>query len=540
MENKISPFIASQITAYLQESAPLFVAFLETYYQYIQKRTNAVGLVINRSADADIDTTLDVYVSEFYSTYGEYLPNDIAMDRRNLIKLLNSVYEAKGTEKALKLIFQSLFNETITVSYPSDQILRSSDGLWESESFITLVTQFGNIPSGNVTISVTNLSGDYSIETSKIEVIGQDIARFYFKTFNKIAFYDAQLVFVYINGVVVYVGKLTPSPTKLIIKSPGTSWQKGQVVIIPGTTKNTVAQVTSTNSSGGMVGAEILEYGYVHSANQTTIISPYAHKPSGSDNVSTSTLVSINPSVYQHTINISDYTDGTTDDIIGVTDGFSQNSYFLENYSAYGYVGEVVISQSTTNGYVLSPAQDTGFTISQWLNSRTSLTYEMSNVVKTKGFYKNDQGQLSNQEIKLQDNYFYQAFSYLVETTKDIREYKNILNITHPAGTKMFSNLEKIATYDLSFDSERTISYDEKYLLDVATASVDSLALTFVKYISDSISVSDTNSISFVKYINDSVSATSSDVSVLTLQTYTLDNYFSQAYFENSYQLQIG
>lgn len=518
MENKISPLIVSQISDYLQSSAPLFVSFLETYYKYLQQRTNAVGLVQNRHLDSDIDNTLDVYISEFYAVYGEYLPTQMAIDKRNFVKLLNSVYAAKGTEKALKLIFQALFNEPINITYPSEQILLASGGEWESESFISLVTQFGIIPTDTPTLSVSNGFGEYLIEITKVDVMSSTTARFYFNTVNKIELVDNQIIYYYIDGVMTYAGGLIKSANKLVVSNPGQKWQIGQVVTIPGSTRNTVARVTNIKPNGGVISAEILEYGYEHEPNQIVTISPYSHKPLGSIVDITTEIISYNPTVFKYTVNISDFTDGASETIIGVSDGYDENSYFLEDYVIVGYSGQIVIAQSIQS--ILSGVntpQDNGITITEWLDSRATFLYNYSNIVRVKGGYKNDRGLISNQEARMQDNYFYQAFSYLVETTKDLREYNSVLNITHPAGTKLFANIIKTTNFDLGLSSQSIRSHDVMRHLEIIDV-VDKLSFSATKSIESYIDtpIDSIQNLNFDKVLASTITPTSTILSIFS------------------------
>jgi hypothetical protein len=140
MQNNISPIVTSWVPEYLRGESPIFVSFIDTYFKYAEQRTKSIGSINNRNLDTDIDETLDNYINEFYSTYGEYLSPDVAIDKRHFIKLLSLIYDNKGTKRALELIFKLLFNEDIQVSYPSEQILKSSDGNWELEKFVSVIT----------------------------------------------------------------------------------------------------------------------------------------------------------------------------------------------------------------------------------------------------------------------------------------------------------------------------------------------------------------------------------------------------------------
>ena len=56
------------------------------------------------------------------------------------------------------------------------------------------------------------------------------------------------------------------------------------------------------------------------------------------------------------------------------------------------------------------------------------------------GYYVDNNGILSSNK-KLQDNYYYQDFSYVVKSSKGLNEYSDLMKkIIHPAGTKMFGD----------------------------------------------------------------------------------------------------
>lgn len=537
--NNVAPHIASQLPEYLRGNSPLFTGFIETYYKYVEKRENAIGLIQNRQLDTDIDETLDIYVSEFYSTYGEYLPKNTALDKRNFIKLLSDVYDAKGTQKSLKLIFRALFNEDISITYPSEQILKSSDGIWEVEQFITLTTKFGVNPDTGDVIKFNNIYGDFVIDTTKIVQVQPNICRVYFKTYSKIQVVPDQLVYVYNSlSAITYVGGLIKSPSKLSIVIPGTSWQAGQIISIVGRGMNTTARIVGVDVNYGIAYTEILEYG-LHEENQIIVLSPYAIKPSSTNIAIDKTLVSISPNVYNHSITISDQTDGIFETVRGNSDAIDDRSYFLTDYLERGYFGTLVIDQ-VSNVVPISITQNTGITIQEWLNSRATIVYTYDYIVSTKGVFSNERGQLSNQFIRTEDNYFYQPFSYVVETKRDIREYKDILNISHPAGTKRFSLLEKTAVYNMGVVASRALSVDTSYFLDLVN-SYDSKYFTTGKVFVETLISSD---IINNKVLNKSIADTPFAISLdntATLRTgYDTGTYFSEKYASHDYTLTIG
>ena len=94
--------------------------------------------------------------------------------------------------------------------------------------------------------------------------------------------------------------------------------------------------------------------------------------------------------------------------------------------------------------------------------------YNFDSVVKTKGKYTNDAGQVSNQQTRIQDSYYYQLFSYLIESREDRSNYKDLLTIVHPSGLKLFSQVLKEISTEFSTIASSAKSIDAKFIFDTA------------------------------------------------------------------------
>jgi len=470
MSNNISPLISGQLPEHLREDSPLFVNFLETYYRYASQRGKAVGVLQYRAEDSDLDTTTDAYLEKFYEQNAKYFPKDVAFDRRNLLKLLNQIYEAKGTEKALVLVFRLLFNDAVTVTYPSEQILRASGGIWSQENYVTAVTQYGLPPKVlPYALNVSNDFGDYFLAINKVLKVDEVTTRFYYRSYEKVVFFDNQVVTIKdFAGDAVYSGVLIKTTSKLTIKNPGKGWQQGQVIIFPGSTVPTIARVTKVDSIGSITNIEVVDYGYTHEDGQTLIISPHPNRPEDSTVDITTELVGVGQ--YHYRISISDETDGCVESVVGIGTLLDADSYFLNDYAEVGYMGKKVIGVLTQQAMPFAVIK-TGLTIQEWLASRAILVFNSDYVVKTKGSFYDDASKISNQEVKLQDNYYYQPFSYVINTPKDIREYEGILTLTHPAGTKRFSDVTKKLGYSFNFTGSRAISVGNLSAVDIIVIS---------------------------------------------------------------------
>lgn len=140
--NKTSLLIPSQIPEYIRDdpSYDNFVAFLQSYYEWLEQEGNVTDRAKNLLNYADIDKTTDQFISYFTNEFLQYFPEEILVDKRTAVKFAKELYQSKGTLSAYKLLFRVLYNSDIDIYFTKDQILRASDGVWYIERYINLLT----------------------------------------------------------------------------------------------------------------------------------------------------------------------------------------------------------------------------------------------------------------------------------------------------------------------------------------------------------------------------------------------------------------
>ena len=118
----------------------------------------------------DPDHTISDFLSQMKETFLSTIPLDTndAVDRRKLIKNIKSLYRAKGTARAHKTLFKLLFNTNAEVYLPTVDMLRVSDGKFNTSTFIRATqtdTEALNDPNTLVgqTITQANDPADTSI-----------------------------------------------------------------------------------------------------------------------------------------------------------------------------------------------------------------------------------------------------------------------------------------------------------------------------------------------------------------------------------------
>ena len=101
------------------------------------------------------------------------------------------------------------------------------------------------------------------------------------------------------------------------------------------------------------------------------------------------------------------------------------------------------------------------------------LTAELGALAEYDGYFTGTQGLLSAQG-KLQDNYYYQDFSYVIKTDVDVATYRNkILDLVHPAGLALFGEVSMYlnATAGFMNSGARTIEHTQANTAQVANTT---------------------------------------------------------------------
>jgi hypothetical protein len=129
-KQSLSHLIANQLPDFVRVEYPVFITFLEKYYEFLDEENQVNNFLLNYEKNFDINRTLDTFLPKFKNQYAQNFPLTAQIDDRRLIKFIKQFYEAKGSEKAIELLFRILYNERTEIFYPSEQVLRASDGIW--------------------------------------------------------------------------------------------------------------------------------------------------------------------------------------------------------------------------------------------------------------------------------------------------------------------------------------------------------------------------------------------------------------------------
>lgn len=138
IEKFISYQIERQFPSIFREDGRELVELVKYYYKFLEENPKQ-SLYNNRRIFEykDIDDTLGSMVLYFKNKYMKDLPlNDD--NTRFIVKNILDLYRRKGTPEGVELFFRMFYDETISVYYPAEAILKPSSSTWVEGAFLQM------------------------------------------------------------------------------------------------------------------------------------------------------------------------------------------------------------------------------------------------------------------------------------------------------------------------------------------------------------------------------------------------------------------
>lgn len=279
----ISHAIESQFPFVYRQDGPDFVKFVEEYYKHLEiDSTSGIYQIRRLKEYLDIDTTRDEFLQLLKNTYLKNYPNLSSDDLlRFAVKNILALYKRKGTPESVRMFFRLFFDTDIELFYPSNQILRLSDSIYSSSSFLEMqpVSSYENYPifAGDlIQGSITNASAYIESVFFKnkngiiipILVLASDPANSFTSADGLIVSGFRGTTFTTVNlGNIIY-GSISDISVNTSNRSPGN--KVGDLVYLKGSGTNAVAVVKEiSDQSRGIIEFELEAGGYGYEANTT-------------------------------------------------------------------------------------------------------------------------------------------------------------------------------------------------------------------------------------------------------------------------------
>lgn len=233
---------------------------------YKPNPVNTIQDLLNfRDPDKVISNFLNQFRNEFLNTFPETLKD--GTNKRSLIKNVKSLYKSKGTISGHKLFFKLLFGENSETIYPSEQLLRVSDGKWSTGKIMRVVNTLGDT-SKLISRKIEGL-------TSKATAIVENEVTYTLDSITVVEFTlnEESIVGTFVVGETIkgtekdeddifITGEITGIPIAKNIVADGAYETINEQAIITGGGSGAVVEIKSLNS--GSIQGDIIDQGGVN------------------------------------------------------------------------------------------------------------------------------------------------------------------------------------------------------------------------------------------------------------------------------------
>ena len=439
-DERVSVKVENQLPDFVKQDHPTFVAFLEAYYEYMEQEGKPYEIIGNLNHYADLGKTTDEFLKYFKKTFAEDIPEAVFKNANKpfVLKRMRDFYRAKGSEKSFQFFFRLLYNEEVDVYYPGQDMLRTSDGLYQKSQIIRVVDTSGQD-------DVFKLVGKtITGQTSKANAIVESVLNESIGSFVVSTIYLSGTAGVFTNEIITdgtYSFQLGAMIVDTKITTQGNNYSVGDVIPIVGggasgsgaaikvkeLTAGYIKTVTINNGgSGYVVGDKILFNNTDHMDINGRTASMLVKTVDGSGAITSITLENQGRG----------YTSLPT-----VSGGSGTGAQFTLNGSGIGGVAKLDL---VNNGFGFESTPALNFTTKgdgTAVGNAIIGNYEPNFNIGFSG----ESGFLSSSKY-LQDSHYYQLFSYVISSSETIDKWRNyVKRAVHPAGMALFGKYQLIS-----------------------------------------------------------------------------------------------
>jgi hypothetical protein len=452
MAKNIHHSVPGQLSSHINKEYPQFVEFLKSYYEWLESDASPYSDLKNHLSYLDFKDSIGAYTDFLKKEYLESVPEKVLADKELLIRYSKQFWQSIGTEKSFQFIFKILYGEEVEIYYPRDDILRASDGKWVENESLMYISNNGDVDS----FLYRRIEQVREVFPGIFEYAYATVGRIIRRYSNKFNFAEIYLTDVegefdldYPIGIDGVYEWILPIAKEANIISAGTNYIPDNIFEYNGVSTfdiNIVAELEGSVDARYTTVFEAAELYVELDGIQITDFS-YNGKLIVHPNIVPGSQVLVRYPVYSGFVTVGTTNgvgDVTSINIIDTPFGIVSEQQMVGSYGGTGAVIELV------PGLLRS----------------------------IPGYFFNTDGFLSDGKY-LQDNYYYQDFSYVIKAGIDIERYRDVvLDVLHPAGMNLLGEVNILELIQLMI-REVNLSISVQ---DVATVSFKSEVDLYNRY----------------------------------------------------------
>ena len=143
-------------------------------------RVNPVQNIQQLLDYADADKTISGFLSKFRNSFLTSIPENLTtgVSKSKLIKNIKTLYQSKGTKRASEIFFKLLFNEAAEIKYPKDEMLRVSDGKWDTRKILRCLEVGTSDATNLIGQTITQANNPTDTNINEATAVVEDVFKF--------------------------------------------------------------------------------------------------------------------------------------------------------------------------------------------------------------------------------------------------------------------------------------------------------------------------------------------------------------------------
>jgi hypothetical protein len=428
--DSVTPFnlVDEQFPEFIRSDYSGMVNFAKKYFLYLSQTENGKIQDIK-----DIDKTTGDYIIKLRKEFSYNSAKFNFLSDVEFIRTAKLFYSSKGTEESIRFLFRVMFNEDVDVEYPSENIFAPSTARWFQLKSIKIRLLPGSIPPDEFKgsfLTLRNSTGEKQIITvydikDITEKVTDNEPSFLYEVF----FQDELFINVQIEDVLEgneFQAEIIPSLTKVVVVNQGQRFRYGQVIQLTSDISGSgaVGIVSAVTATGGIRAIKILRFGLNYETPFYISVSTAGAFTDAGFSFETTGDADIVRGLQDYTTGYEESIDVFRGDYVLNDSPEGDNSFYVLNYFSGQFVSQVKTRQ---------------FFFTEEDNSALLLCL-VGPIATYPGSYLDRRGMASDAS-KLQDNNYYQNFSYVVRSKQDVSQYRDVVeSFAHPAGMKLFAD----------------------------------------------------------------------------------------------------
>lgn len=504
MKNTLYPLIERVIPRFIRTQFPNTKNLILDFFKWLETDNNFIRHLLDFQESQEINREIEPFIDYYLSELGWKYQSSLNIEKKKLILALKNFYLSKGSVDSYKFLFRVLYGVDCEISYPREQLFITSSAEYSQDSFCLITATTFDTAAYKALLSSKNLStriiGKKSKQTAIINSFTQII--------NKGIHYllldidDIRGEFIPHETVEIINDLDSISILESIIDSsyvditnPGRYYAVDDIVSITNCDFNGLIKVSQT-TAGYIENITIVNggLGYVVGESITTISETgtgfYAIVNAVTGNGTITEIKILNPGVgFKTKPTLKIHTslgrlatlNAVGNEVGGIKD-FKYITYYFKS------TGSNTISVNSVSG------------------ENAVLAINSTKCKANKNFsFKDSRGFLGTRNCIIQDSYFFQHYSYAIESPISSHHYNAVVDdLLHPVGFVRYNKFtvndrqSSLNTPSSYYDYTKVLSFDYTENAGIKFDVYFELLLNYQNYVT--MSIPQATNIDFYKF----------------------------------------